>query len=397
MPILSCVALCLSAPVGASTEPEPSGQRMAPFAPSVMASTRARSAPIEPPPAHGSLDGVLVTNNACASPAVLAGTGTFFFDNRSASTDGLPHPACDASGSSQIHKDLWIIWIAQCDGLAYVETCGLAALDTRIAVYSPAAPCPPTSDYVIGCDDDACGVQSRVVFQAIAGQEYRIRLGQFNATAPGAIGEARIECAPGAGVCHYDDCQPSSGLDAYFSEGATARIAEDFIPGSSGAVSGACWWGVYVDAGADPDDFRITYYEDLNGLPGRPIAVFYQGYDMTVRGPVPSGNVIAGAFQEYEYSASHPPISVDRLRKYWVEIVNNLGAQSWAWSDTVGGHAVQDDSPTNGYANSTIPPIPGRAFCLGFASACPTDTNGDGLINFADLNKVLSAFGTACP
>jgi hypothetical protein len=32
----------------------------------------------------------------------------------------------------------------------------------------------------------------------------------------------------------------------------------------------------------------------------------------------------------------------------------------------------------------------------GPVDTCPTDTNGDGAINFADLNAILSVFGTDC-
>lgn len=38
-----------------------------------------------------------------------------------------------------------------------------------------------------------------------------------------------------------------------------------------------------------------------------------------------------------------------------------------------------------------------RAMCVGFESSCANDTNGDGLVNFADLNNIIGAFNMGCP
>jgi hypothetical protein len=54
---------------------------------------------------------------------------------------------------------------------------------------------------------------------------------------------------------------------------------------------------------------------------------------------------------------------------------NSHRFRGWAWSENAGWINLDDAS----------------AFV---ATVCPGDANGDGLVNFADLNAVLSAFGT---
>ena len=129
---------------------------------------------IEPPPDPAGDD--------CAGAVPIAGTGRFPFDNRGATTDGDPDPACAEFSAEQIHDDLWWRWTATHGGWHRIETCGGTALDTKLAVYADQA-CPPSAP--LACDDDTCRLQSRVWLDAQAGAAYLIRLGSF---APGAGG-----------------------------------------------------------------------------------------------------------------------------------------------------------------------------------------------------------------
>ncbi|MBL0922260.1 MAG: hypothetical protein IBJ10_09055, partial [Phycisphaerales bacterium] len=211
----------------------------------------------------------------CANAPSISGSGSFAFNNTSATTDGLAHPDfCNFFGDPQISRDIWWRWTAECDGVVTMETCGAANFDTELAVYSPLALCAPSSAYLLACNDDACSTQSRVSFVAIAGQEYLIRLGSY-VNSGGGTGSLQITCADNT-VCQGggDLCQDVNYADFAYTSSDSFRVADDFVPLASGAVTGICWsGGSYTPI---TDDFRIVYYRDAAGAPGTPIAAFTQ-------------------------------------------------------------------------------------------------------------------------
>jgi hypothetical protein len=70
------------------------------------------------------------------------------------------------------------------------------------------------------------------------------------------------------------------------------------------------------------------------------------------------------------------------------------------FSDLAGGVRVTDDPDTLDAGEAifgAVIDIGAYEFQVGGpVDTCPTDTNGDGLINFTDLNAILSVFGTGC-
>ena len=52
-------------------------------------------------------------SDSCATPDAIAGEGDFCFDNTTATTDGIPHPACLFFGADQIDSDVWFCWTAR--------------------------------------------------------------------------------------------------------------------------------------------------------------------------------------------------------------------------------------------------------------------------------------------
>jgi hypothetical protein len=68
-------------------------------------------------------------------------------------------------------------WTAPADGVAAFQTCGGASYDTAITVSSA---CPASALNQIACNDDACGLRSRVDFAVIGGQEYIVRVAGFS-------------------------------------------------------------------------------------------------------------------------------------------------------------------------------------------------------------------------
>ncbi|HIG10979.1 MAG TPA: hypothetical protein EYQ59_04965, partial [Planctomycetes bacterium] len=85
----------------------------------------------------------------------ISGTGLFAFNNSAALTDGLADGLCDFAGSQQIKSDVWFLWTAPAYGVATVSTCGLTAVDTKLAIYEGGCAGP-----IIACGDDTCGLQS---------------------------------------------------------------------------------------------------------------------------------------------------------------------------------------------------------------------------------------------
>jgi hypothetical protein len=124
-------------------------------------------------------------NDSCASPMAISGFGTFDYDASFASTDGVGNIACEQyAGDLEIANDLWYCWTAAQSGPVAVSTCGINSIDTKIAVYDGCTPCPEAGG-ILGCNDDACGTQSSVSFNAVAGQSYLLRIGTWIGAIPG--------------------------------------------------------------------------------------------------------------------------------------------------------------------------------------------------------------------
>jgi len=134
------------------------------------------------------------SNDDCNSPAEIpSGPGTFPYDCTSATTgnEGQGEILCYAFGTSLIKEDVWFVWTASFTGMAEITTCGLTDDDTKIAVYpvGAAGACPQAGS-AIACNDDACGLQSRIAFAAVGGAMYSIQIGRSplaggGASAPG--------------------------------------------------------------------------------------------------------------------------------------------------------------------------------------------------------------------
>lgn len=289
------------------------------------------------------------TNNNCNFATTITGLTTVNFDLTEATTDGLPHFLCTAFGQNQIEKDVWFRWTAPNTAQFDIETCGLTTLDTRIAVYNPPSSCPAPESFLIGCNDDACGSQSRVRFSAVAGVQYFIRVGVYPGR-PGGPGQLRIAFSPGQTICSIPgtSCQTRDGSNAY--ESTFVRVLDDFrTTAAGGSVSGVCWWGTYFNGTADcrgqfPDRFRVRYYRYSGGAPTFLVAEFTQSSAiLAVTGPLATGNSVLGGLPEYAYTATHPPVSLSPNTCYFVEISNELPGNNecgWYWERASTGNGI---------------------------------------------------------
>ncbi len=147
------------------------------------------SAPKPPPtqPRAMALTSALVGGaDSCVTPDVIVGGGPFLFDNTVATTglEGQAEGLCTFFGFTTVDQDVWFKWTATSSGILSVNTCGLSAVDTKIAIYQ-ATTCP-TAGSAIGCNDDACpGFQSTAQATVVAGQDYLIQIGTYPAAGGG--------------------------------------------------------------------------------------------------------------------------------------------------------------------------------------------------------------------
>ncbi|MBL8896184.1 MAG: hypothetical protein JNM84_01090 [Planctomycetes bacterium] len=126
-------------------------------------------------------------NDECPGAIVLPEGTSGPFDNSSASSSTPPFLCFLAE------KDLWFAHTAACTGTLEVSLCGLAAFDTVVQVYSGSC----ANLISLGCNDDACGLQSRIEFSVVQGTAYWIRIAGLGSSA----GEFSI----------FLDCDSSAG------------------------------------------------------------------------------------------------------------------------------------------------------------------------------------------
>ncbi len=141
--------------------------------------------------------------NDCASAQAIAGLGTFPINNTAATTDG---PA-DCSGNAT-HRDVWWRWTAPATGGYKVSLCGTIAIQTRMAVYD-GTNCANLNQ--ITCAAANCTLQSFVLFNAVAGQQYLLRMGNRMMGSNGGNGNFTISTNPCPGIQddtyeQNDDC-----------------------------------------------------------------------------------------------------------------------------------------------------------------------------------------------
>lgn len=335
-------------------------------------------------------------SDSCASATPITGAGTYDFNNSAATTDGLAHGACFFASQAQIARDIWYRWTATCTGPVTLTTCGATTVDTKVAVYAPGAPCPPTDQYLIRCDDNSCDTnRNNVTFLAIAGQRYLIRLGSYpvgGGEGIGGVGTFTISCVEQETLCSSTDdllCQNPGTANVYNSS-QSFRCADDFTARATGVVTSLCFWGTTTS----DEKFVVRYYRNFANKPGSLLAAYTQGVDLAIAARRPTGAANPGGV-EVEYAVHHPPLPVDEGERYWVEI-RNEGSGLWQWSESQsgGGRSLQDFTLADSYDNAVQRPNLG--LCVGFESFCSTDINNDRVTDFADLNALLVNFGFAC-
>jgi len=188
-------------------------------------------------------------------------------------------------------------------------------------------------------------------------------------------------CPPGGPACPTTctfsgaNCHDRNNADALNSTAGAFACAEDFTlaPGQN-TINGICFFGSYIGANGNlpvAGQFSVTYRSSVNGLPGPVIAgggPFIQGTNLTLPGPAPTGDVIAGTTAPvFSFQASHANVVVPANTCVWVEITNDLpDGNGWFWvtSGTGNLYMAQDGAPLDGFDPSDLDFTANLAFCL---------------------------------
>ncbi len=126
-------------------------------------------------------------HDTCNTAQLITPQVATAFNTTCMSSDGFTQAGCVTPV-----RDMWFYFFAPSTGPMRIQTCG-STFDTVLLIYDNVCPFGPNSPAMIACNDDACGFQSIVNFQALQGHDYGIRVGGFFSGSYGA-GTIQILC-----------------------------------------------------------------------------------------------------------------------------------------------------------------------------------------------------------
>ena len=118
---------------------------------------------------HSESEPPVSNNDDCANARKVGDVTNLAFDTRDATFDG--------PGRCMNSPNRWYRYTASCTGQATISLCG-SNFDTMLAVYR-GWECYPSASDLMGCNDDACGQQSRLKVNVVAGNQYLIEVGGY--------------------------------------------------------------------------------------------------------------------------------------------------------------------------------------------------------------------------
>jgi PASTA domain len=214
--------------------------------------------------APGSALAAAPANDDLADAAELTGR-VVFAEGTNEEADkqaGEPNHAGNAGGAS-----IWYRWRAPAAGKATVSTCG-SELNTLLAVYTgDAFPLAPVAE-----NDDSCGQQSRLTFEATEGTTYRIAVDGFD----GDTGSVFLSLSLAPPNDAFADAQTLTG-DSGSATGTTIGAStEDAEPAHAGVGWSSVWfewtapssgWANFETCGSPFDTVLGVYTgSELSGL-----------------------------------------------------------------------------------------------------------------------------------
>ena len=127
----------------------------------------------------------------CATATSISGFGSFAFNTAGATDSTQQSSSCPVA-----HVDVWFSWTAPATQTMTLTTCGNTLVDTILSVYAGSG-CP-ASGTQLTCNDDSCGQQSSLSFNATVGNTYLIQVGSWM---PGLSFAATFDLSPAIVSC----------------------------------------------------------------------------------------------------------------------------------------------------------------------------------------------------
>lgn len=160
------------------------------------------------------------------------------------------------------------------------------------------------------------------------------------------------------------------------------RAADFFTLGSNTSIGTVEFWGTNTGGQPLTDSFTINFYADDNGLPGALLSTELVGAVDVVT----TGEVIAGVFPEYLYTAELAvPMDATAGTGYLLSIVNDSNASptdSWFWEFSASAPVLGAVTPDFGASWGPSPssfafrlsaiPTPASATLLGIGGLAAT-------------------------
>ncbi len=206
------------------------------------------------------------TDGCPSAPTVSE--GLFGFDLSAATSDPFPYePGC--ADDRRPFIDQWIRYVPTSSGPVSISTVGFTTGDTVLSAHDtsdPATDCDLYRFFIVACNDDAGGPQSRMILIAEAGRPLLVRVAGALETRPS--GSVRIEAvAPAAG----DTCDVATlaldGLNTYDTSAAVVNSFDGcygfrdvyftYTPGVRGALT--------VSSCAQPTEASIAVLDGCGG------------------------------------------------------------------------------------------------------------------------------------
>ncbi|MBC7772721.1 MAG: hypothetical protein H7210_09530 [Pyrinomonadaceae bacterium] len=110
--------------------------------------------------------GANAADNCNDAPTV--GEGTFGYDLAGATNDFF-----GSCGDSSAAEDVWYRYVPTFTGIALASTCGQTTGDSVLLVTDQC------NGSELACVDDACGLQSEILFSVVAGDDYYVRVANY--------------------------------------------------------------------------------------------------------------------------------------------------------------------------------------------------------------------------
>jgi len=183
-------------------------------------------------------------NDDCTNAKAVGDVTDLPFDTTEATIDGPGHYVNS--------PNVWYCYTAPYNGCATVSLDG-SSFDTKIAVYRGCG-CYPAANKLITSNDDFHGQQSQATFAVIAGQQYLVEVGGFNASVKGE-GVITISCDSQANAPSNDDCINADSVGNVTEMLFDTRCAT--FDGSGHCTTGPNLWYLYRASGTRDITIRL--------------------------------------------------------------------------------------------------------------------------------------------